>query len=110
MIKLHCDHFEKKIEPNLEKTFDEIIDMFKNEEHPPISEPFHLIKSIRSRLLQHLLLIESSKSICLNTSLWAQTVVLGPVFNDKSKYGSMKDSYPLAMISWYSFTQTLIKG
>lgn len=106
----HRNFFEQKVQSNLQLSFDELVDLFKDELCMPISDPFHLLKAARSRLMQHLLLIDPSRFTCINTSLFSQAVNLGPVFSDRSKFGSMKDMYPLALFSWYSFTKVMSKG
>lgn len=108
--KFHKDFFESNISQLLDHPFEEIVDAVKDLVCMPSSDPLHLIKSARARLMQHLLLLDPDKLICVNTTLFSQAVDLGPVFNDRSKYGAMKDAYPLALYSWYSFVQVMMKG
>lgn len=88
-----------KINPISNLTFDQIVERFKNELKIPFSDPFHLIKFAGSRLMDNFLLIDPGKLICLNAALFSQAVELGPVFTDISKYGAMKDAYPLTRYS-----------
>ena len=108
--KFHRDFFELNVKALLNKPFEQIVEHFKDILGMPISDPFHLIKCARTRLLQHLMLIDPDQFTCINTALFSQAVELWPVFTDKSKYGAMKDMYPLALYSWYSFTKVVSKG
>lgn len=106
----HRDFFIKHIQPIINLDFIEIVDKIHDLNSIPISDPMHLIKSSRSRLLQHLLLIDPDSCKCINTALFSEAVNLGPVFTDRSQSGSMKDSYALSIFSWYSFVNTMEKG
>ena len=106
----HRTFFQDKIEPILEKPFSEIIDEINKGEYIPVSDLFHILKCARSRIIQHLLLIDPETCRCVNTALFADAVQLGPVFSDKGKPGAMKDGYALAIFSWYSFVKCLEKG
>lgn len=107
---IHRLYFDSRIYPNFNKKFEEIVNLLVNDLEIPISDFLHLLKTARSRLIQHLVLIDPEQYICINTTLFAKAVNLGPVFTDKSSSGSMKDAYAISLFSWYSFVTLIEKG
>lgn len=108
--RFHKSFFKKNIEPILNKPFIEIVDSLNLIDCLLVSDPFHLLKCGRSKLIQHLVLIDPDSLRCVNTALFSEAVQLGPVFNDRSQSGAMKDNYALSLFSWYSFLKVMEKG
>ena len=107
--KKHREYFAK-FKDLLGGNFYDIVHSLQNDIEIPISDPLHLLKTARSRLLNHLLMIDPTEYRCVNTSLFAAAVQLGPVFTDKTSAAAMKDAYALSMFSWYTFTTLMEKG
>ncbi|KAK8895862.1 hypothetical protein M9Y10_013748 [Tritrichomonas musculus] len=106
----HRNFFTEKVEPLINESFEMIVFSLRNEIAIPISDILHLLKSARSRLIEHLLLIDPDSLKCVNTSLFASCAELNAEFTDKSSSGAMKDAYPLSMFSWRSFVNLMMNG
>lgn len=94
----------------LDGDFYDIILQMKDEIEIPISDLLHLLKCARSRIINHLLMIDPEGFRCVNMKLFSEAVDLGPVFADKSQAAAMKDAYALSMFSWHTFTRLIDKG
>lgn len=107
---VHDDFFEKYIEPNLDKTFDELVKLCSSAETIPLSDLLHLLKAARAKIINHLVMIDIPELKCLNTQLFADATNLGPVFNDRNSSGAMKDDYIFQLFSWFTFVEVMRKG
>ena len=105
--QLHNDFFDENIEPYLEEGFETIVFSLLDVNRLPISDPFHLLKGGRARLINHLVLVDISELRCVNTQLFMEALDLGPVFTDRNSSGAMKDEYALALFSWHRFVEVM---
>ena len=103
--QLHRDFFDENIAPLLEEGFETIVFSLIDQNKLPISDPFHLLKAARARLINHLILIDIPELRCVNTQLFMESVDLGPVFTNRNSAGAMKDDYVLALFSWHTFVE-----
>ena len=76
----------------------------------PISDLLHLLKSARSHILNHLMMIDPDTFRCLNMSLFEEAAELPQVFQDRTTSGAMKDAYVLALYSWTTLIKVLQHG
>lgn len=107
---IHNTFFETHIQEILDKNFQEILTICSKLQTIPLSDPLHLFKGARGKLINHLMMIDIENLRCVNTKLFAEAVELGSVFKDTSSAGSMKDEYAILMFSWFALTETLRKG
>ena len=108
--KTHRDFFSEKIKPHINESFDDIVSSLLNETLIPLSDILHLIKSARARIVNHPLMIDIEKIICVNIELLNEYAKLGQVLEDKSQAAAMKDNYPLILYSWNTLICCLEKG
>ena len=99
----HNEKFNKWIKDNLDKDFNELIDIAKKDIPWPISDVLHLLKCARSHVLNHLICLFPENMTCINVELMEKALNLGRVLSDRTKEGRMKDSYALSLFSWESF-------
>lgn len=73
----------------------------------PLSDPLHLLKGARAKLVNYLIMINIEHLKYVNTQLFAESVRLGPVFTDRNSAGAMKDEYAVLLFSWYCLVESL---
>lgn len=104
------EFFEKYIEPNLEKTFDELAQNCSSVEAITLSDLLHLLKAARAKIINHLIMIEILELKCLNTQLYAEAINLGPFFYDRNSLGAMKDENIFQLFSSFKFVEVMKNG
>jgi hypothetical protein len=64
----------------------------------PISDPLHLAKNSRSRLLKYVLMIPTTNGVRpVNLNLMKSILGMTPARTDVSRFGKMRDIYPLSV-------------
>ena len=107
---MHNSFFENYIHRYWnEKIFDDIVDSLKDFDPIPISDLLHLLKCARAHLINHLIMIEPARGLCVNLAQLKIAVELGVVLDDITKEGRQKDGYVLKLFSWDTFIKCLNK-
>lgn len=75
----------------------------------PISDPLHVFKNMRARLLSHNIKLYPGGP-CTNIESLRTALALGPALNDESQLGKMRDGYVLALFTFDNVATLLKKG
>lgn len=72
----------------------------------PISDPLHILKNVRARLLKHQIrLFHFSK--CVDIAAMTEVLNLGSPLTDKSQIGKMRDCYVLSLFTFENVVKLL---
>ena len=75
----------------------------------PITDPLHALKNMRARLIKHSLQLFPS---CPHTSIEEirRVLALGPVLDDESQIGKMRDCYVVGLFTFRNVSELLKEG
>ena len=116
---LHCEHklfFEKFILNYSYTCFSSLINyvmnqLEKNEDmYIPISDPLHIFKNIRARIIQHRIAVtlkNDKEPAIVEINMLRKISSLDKVLNDESQIGKMRDSYALKLFTFKNIMKLL---
>ena len=108
---MHIEHkkfFDIILKTNY-KSFGDLINkignlIYSNDELSiPIADPLHVFKNMRARLLNHEIAVtlkNQEEPAIINITLIKKVLNLGPVLDDVSQIGKMRDVYPLKLFTF----------